>query len=76
MPLSNIFTKASNIFIDSYVYPLLINEFCAEEVQLTMITSQGKKVPVVASINLDKEHSDFLSIFDNMFFQVKYPSYD
>jgi diguanylate cyclase (GGDEF)-like protein/PAS domain S-box-containing protein len=64
MPLSNIFTKASNIFIDSYVYPLLINEFYAEEVQLTVITYQGKKVPVVASISLDKEHTTYWSLLD------------
>ena len=62
--LSKMFTKASNIFIDSYVYPLLITEFCAEEVQLTMITSKGKKVPVVASISLDKEHTTYWSLFD------------
>lgn len=62
-PLSNIFTKASNIFIDSYVYPLLVNEFCAEEVQLTMIAPQGKKVPVVANIRLDEEHTTYWSLF-------------
>ena len=63
VPLSNIFTKASNIFIDSYVYPLLVNEFCAEEVQLTMIAPQGKKVPVVANIRLDEEHTTYWSLF-------------
>lgn len=64
MRLSNMFTKASNIFIESYVYPLLINEFCAEEVQLSMITSTGKKVPVVASIRLDEEHTTYWSFFE------------
>lgn len=64
VPLCNMFTKASNIFIDSYVYPLLINELCAEEVQLTVITSKGKKVPVVASIRLDEEHTTYWSLFD------------
>ena len=56
MNLSDIFTKASNIFIDSYVYPLLINEFFAEEVQLTMINSKGEKIPIVANVNFDEEH--------------------
>lgn len=64
MSLSNIFSKASNIFIESYVYPLLINEYCAEELQLTMISSKGKKVPVVACIRLDEEHTTYWSFFD------------
>ena len=63
MQFCNMFTKASNIFIESYVYPLLINEFRAEEVQLTIITSKGKKVPVVASIRLDEEHTSYWSLF-------------
>lgn len=56
MSLSDIFTKASNIFIDSYVYPLLINEFFAEEIQLTIISSKGERIPVVVNINFNEEH--------------------
>lgn len=63
MSLSDIFTKASNIFIDSYVYPLLMNEVCAEELQLTMMTSKGEKVPVVANISLDEEQTTYWSLF-------------
>ena len=63
MSLSDIFTKASNIFIDSYVYPLLIHELCAEELQLMMITSKGEKLPVVVNISLDKEQTSYWSIF-------------
>lgn len=64
MSLSDIFTKASNIFIDSYVYPLLINEYCAEELQLTMLTSTGEKIPVVANIKLDEDQTTYWSLFD------------
>jgi diguanylate cyclase (GGDEF)-like protein len=62
--LSHIFTKASNIFIDSYVYPLLLNELVAEEIQLTMVTSSGERMPVVASIKLDEKQITYWSFFD------------
>ena len=62
MSLHDIFSKASNIFIDSYVYPLLMNETCAEELQLTMITSKGEKIPVVANISLDEDQTTHWSL--------------
>ena len=64
MSLSEVFSKASNIFIDSYVYPLLINELRVEELQLTLITSEGKKIPVVVNIKLDKHQTTYWSLFD------------
>jgi sigma-B regulation protein RsbQ len=64
MSLSEVFSKASNIFIDSYVYPLLINELCVEELQLTLITSKGVKIPVVVNIKLDKHQTTYWSFFD------------
>jgi diguanylate cyclase (GGDEF)-like protein len=64
MSLSDIFSRASNIFIDSYVYPLLINEHCAEELQLTLITAKGNKVAVVANIRLDEYQTTYWSLFD------------
>jgi diguanylate cyclase (GGDEF)-like protein len=64
MSLSEVFSKASTIFIDSYVYPLLINELCVEELQLTLITSKGEKIPVVVNIKLDEHHTTYWSLFD------------
>ncbi|MGK0250259.1 MAG: diguanylate cyclase (GGDEF)-like protein [Oleispira sp.] len=64
MSLSEVFSKASNIFIDSYVYPLLLNELCVEELQLTLITSEGKKIPVVVNIKLDEHQTTYWSLFD------------
>jgi diguanylate cyclase (GGDEF)-like protein len=64
MSLSELFSKASNIFIDSYVYPLLINELWVEEVQLTLVTSEGKKIPVVVNIKLDENQIAYWSLFD------------
>ena len=62
MSLHDIFSKASNIFIDSYVYPLLMNETYAGEVQLSLLTSKGQKVPVVANIKLDKDQTTHWSL--------------
>ncbi|MFT4776563.1 MAG: diguanylate cyclase (GGDEF)-like protein [Oleispira sp.] len=64
MSLSEVFSKASNIFIDSYAYPLLINELCVEELQLTLITSKGVKIPVVVNIKLDEHQTTYWSLFD------------
>ena len=64
MSLSDVFTKASKIFIDSYVYPLLIHEQCAEELHLTMLTSKGKRISVVANIKLDEEQVTYWSLYD------------
>lgn len=61
--LDNLFTKASSIFIDSYVYPLLINQNHVEEIQLTMLTFSGERFPVVANIKLSEDMETFWSLF-------------
>jgi diguanylate cyclase (GGDEF)-like protein len=61
--LSHIFTKASNIFIDSYVYPLLLNELVVKEIQLTIVTSSRERIPVVASIKLDEKQITYWSFY-------------
>ena len=63
MSLGDIFSRASNIFIDSYVYPLLINEHCAEELQLTLVTAKGHKIAVVANIRLDEHQTTYWSVY-------------
>lgn len=42
-------TPASQMFCNSYVYPLLFADGCCEELALTLITQTGKRVPVVAN---------------------------
>lgn len=61
--LSELFSKASNIFIDSYVYPLLINQNHVEEIQLTLLTSTGEKTPIVANVKLGDAQTTYWSIF-------------
>lgn len=62
-PLSNCITKASNIFIDSYVYPLLINESVAQEIQITWIGPDGTTIPVVVNIKLGKNGLSYWSVY-------------
>ena len=61
-PLSKIVTKASGIFIDSYVYPMLILESTIQEVQLTWAGQHGARTPVVVSINLAQDGLSYWSV--------------
>ena len=62
-PISKLMTKASNIFIDSYIYPLLINESVAQEIQITWISQNGKKTPVIANIKLGVDGLSYWSVY-------------
>lgn len=62
-PLSQHMTKASNIFVDSYIYPLLINEALAEEIQLTWSDEHGKKTPIIANIKLGDNGLSYWSMY-------------
>ena len=62
-PLSQFITKASNIFVDSYVYPLLINETVAQEIQLTWLNKHGKKTPVIVNIKLGLDGLSYWSVY-------------
>lgn len=61
--LSRLFTQASNIFIESYVYPLLIHQQYVEEIQLSLLSASGIKMPVVANVRLDDAKNTYWSIF-------------
>ncbi|WP_144208255.1 sensor domain-containing diguanylate cyclase [Shewanella donghaensis] len=61
--ISEYISKASNIFIDSYIYPLLINESEVQEVQITWIGDNGQKIPVVANIKLGQQGESYWSLY-------------
>ena len=54
--LEQIFTKASLIFIDSYLYPMLLSEGKCEERLLTIRHVNGDRIPVVVSLELKDEN--------------------
>lgn len=62
-PISRYFTKASNIFIDSYIYPLLINQSCIQEIQITWLGRNGKRIPVVVNIKRTPEGISYWSLY-------------
>jgi sigma-B regulation protein RsbQ len=61
--ISKHLSKASDIFVDSYIYPLLINESIAEEIQLTWVDKNGKRTPVIANIKLRVNGLSYWSVY-------------
>ncbi|MFT6898600.1 MAG: diguanylate cyclase (GGDEF)-like protein [Paraglaciecola sp.] len=62
--ISNCFTKASGIFIESYIYPRLLKESVVQESQMSWRGQHGQIIPVVVNIKLGKEGSSFWSIYE------------
>ncbi|MBJ7539097.1 sensor domain-containing diguanylate cyclase [Marinomonas transparens] len=62
-PISQYFTKASTIFIDSYIYPLLINQSYVQEMQMTWLGKSGKKIPIVVNIKLGADGLSYWSLY-------------
>jgi diguanylate cyclase (GGDEF)-like protein len=61
--ISDCFTKASNIFLDSYIYPLLLNDSVLEESQMSWLTPNGDVVPVIVNIKLAQDGLFFWSLY-------------
>lgn len=61
--LSKYLSKASNIFVDSYIYPLLINESVAEEIQLTWVDKEDNRTPVIVNIKLAEGGLSYWSVY-------------
>ena len=57
--IEDVATPASNIFINSYVYPLLLENSKADEIQLNFKNLSGKdlSVPVVANIVMEADNT-------------------
>ena len=62
-PISSLFTKASNIFIDSYVYPLLLKDKIVEEIQIKLTKSDNESVPIVINIIEDNKGLSYWSFY-------------
>jgi len=54
--IDELVSVASRIFLDSYVYPMLLQDGKAYEIQLTVKSLTGEKKPIVAmiTVNTDK----------------------
>jgi diguanylate cyclase (GGDEF)-like protein len=62
-PVSTYLTAASNIFLDSYIYPLLLTSSEVQECQITWLSQNSDRVPVVANIKLDTDGRAYWSLF-------------
>lgn len=61
--LDSVLSKASLIFMESYVYPSLLDSGIHSELQLSLCTKAGEKLPVVANIRFDGDSSLHWAIF-------------
>lgn len=55
------FTPASKIFCDSYVFPMLYNQRSHEEIRLTFVDAENKRLPIIANAKLNIELGEFVS---------------
>lgn len=62
-PISTHITAASNIFLDSYLYPLLYLNSEVQECQITWLSQNGDRVPIVANIKLHSDGRAYWSVF-------------
>jgi len=62
-PVSTYITAASKIFLDSYIYPLLLTDSEVQECQITWLSQNGDRVPVVANIKLHSDGRAYWSLF-------------
>lgn len=53
--IEDLVSYASRIFVDSYVYPILLSEGKAEEIQLSLKPVTGTIAPVVANIQMNPD---------------------
>ncbi|TQV69723.1 sensor histidine kinase [Denitrobaculum tricleocarpae] len=55
--ISELVSVGTQIFLDSYVYPMLLNEGRAEEVQLILKSLAGETKPIVANIRMNADQT-------------------
>ncbi|HCF78746.1 MAG TPA: GGDEF domain-containing protein, partial [Glaciecola sp.] len=53
------FTKASTIFINSHIYPLLLKNLSVHETQVTWLGKNAERTPVVVSIKLAQDDTSY-----------------
>jgi len=66
LPITKCLTPASNIFLDSYVFPTLLIDSEIQECQLTWLSDHGEKVPVVVNIKRQSDNQYYWSLFKSV----------
>lgn len=57
--INELVSIASRIFLDSYVFPMLMENGKADEIQLSVIAAGGKKKPIVANVKINSDKTIF-----------------
>jgi len=60
--LESVLSAASRIFTDSYIYPLLLEESFAQELQLVLQSPEGKRCPVVVNITVEDNEASLWTL--------------
>ena len=60
--LESVMSPASGIFVDSYIYPLLLENSFAQELQLVLRSPEGKRSPVVINIAVEDDEASLWTI--------------
>lgn len=60
----DLFTYSSKIFCESYLMPLLIHEKKCDEIQLTLLNGNGKRVPILVNAKMDDQGHIYWSFFN------------
>lgn len=62
-PIANFLSKASIIFLDTYIYPMLLTEPIYSEGQMSWIDGAGVSIPIVVNIKLAENGSSLWSLY-------------
>lgn len=62
-PIANYLSKASNIFLDTYIYPILQTEPTYAEGQMSWIDESGVSIPIIVNIKLAENGTSFWSLY-------------
>lgn len=74
--LHDYFTPASNIVIESFIMPLLLDQGQCSEIQLTLHTDEGARIPVLINARIDIEQQQIYWVIstaqqrDNLYQQL------
>lgn len=62
--VENLLTNASKVFYQSYIIPTLLHEKYCEEMQLTMVNGNNKRIPITLNAKMDSNQNVYWSFFD------------
>lgn len=62
--VESLFTNASKVFYQSYIIPTLLHEKYCEEMQLTIVNGNNKRISITLNAKIDSNKNVYWSFFD------------